>query len=83
MAFLQCTKKRNRLSGKFTYTLMNAFAVNRTTGQLVLRIPAEILKVSGLRSGDRMALKQDGNAIVFIKLGRRKRHIRRAECVHD
>lgn len=81
MSSLQCTKKRNRLAGEFTYTVKNAFAVNRTTGQLVLRIPAEISQVSGLRFGDRMSVKQEGNAIVFIKLGRRKRHISpRAVC---
>lgn len=82
MASLQCTKKRNRLSGKFTYTVMNAFAVNRTTGQLVLRIPAEILKVSALRSGDRISMTQVGDVLVFTKLGRTKNLLQRAECVH-
>lgn len=75
MASLQCTKKRNRLSGKFTYTVRNAFALNRTSNQLMLRIPAEILKLSALRFGDRISMTQVGDALVISKLSLSKKRV--------
>lgn len=67
MSLLQYKKKRNRLSGEFTYTIKNAVVFNRARNRWLLRVPAEILKVSALCIGRRVDVRVEGKALVIAK----------------
>lgn len=73
MSLLQFKKKRNRLSGKFAYTIKNAIAFNRVRNRWMVRIPTEILKASALRIGSRVDVRAEGKELVIEKLSGRKK----------
>lgn len=65
MSLLQLKKKRDRLSGKFSYVLKNSVVFNRAKNKWFLRFPKEILRLMKLHPGSKVDASSEGKFLII------------------
>jgi len=77
MSLLQFKRKRNRISGKFSYGLKNSLVFSRTKNKWFLRLPKEILRFMKLHVGSLIDASSDGEFLIIVKKNMSKKYAAR------
>lgn len=65
MLVLSCKKKRNRLTGRFSFVVRNAVKFRTSRKEYVLKIPQAIMRVVKWHIGSRVAVSAEHGALVL------------------
>lgn len=77
MSLLQFKRKRNRISGKFSYVLKNSLVFSRTKNKWFLRLPNEILRVMKLHVGSLIDASSDAEFLIIVTKNMSKKYATR------
>lgn len=77
---LVCKKKRNRLTGKFSYQVWSAIKFRPVQDDYVLRIPRPILREAGWHKGSRVSVSVKGRALILGDGATRSRKTKDPRC---